>query len=251
MNDQEFYKSFVFHIFSFKGMHHRDNSSGVQYHYIGRMIKGRGLLVSEDERLEVSEGDAFYIPKGCKYHSYWTGENEVSFYSFGFTYFPKPTNKNYRLQKLDLDGNSEEIFKNLAEDCKVSLASVGMLYTFLASLEENMSLDPIDRRSNMTERAIQYMYQNPLARMSEIAHECKISESTLYSVFKKVLGKTPNEIHRKIQCERAAELLKTTNLTIEEISRRLEFSSSSYFRKVLFSVYGKTPRQIRKESKLI
>ncbi|MBP3332603.1 MAG: AraC family transcriptional regulator [Clostridia bacterium] len=251
MNDQEFYKSFAFHIFSFSGGHHRDNSAGVQYHYIGRMIKGRGLLVSEDKRLEVFEGDAFYIPNGCKYHSYWTGENGVSFYSLGFAYFPRSTQNSYQLQKLNFDEGSEEIFKKIADDCRVSLGNVGLLYSLLDNLEKSMSLDPIDRRSSMTERAIQYMYQNPLARMSEVAQACQMSESTLYSVFKKVLGKTPNEIHRKIQCEKAAELLKTTNLTIEEISRRLEFSSSSYFRKVLFSVYGKTPRQIRRESKLI
>ena len=46
--------------------------------------------------------------------------------------------------------------------------------------------------------------------------------------------------------EKAKQLLMTTNISVEEISRMLNFSSASYFRKILKKYSGKTPKEIRK-----
>ena len=42
------------------------------------------------------------------------------------------------------------------------------------------------------------------------------------------------------------ELVETTGLSVEEISNELQFSSSSYFRKILKKHLGKTPSEIRR-----
>ena len=47
--------------------------------------------------------------------------------------------------------------------------------------------------------------------------------------------------------QKAAELLRSTDYTVEYISEKLNFSSPMYLRKVLFANFGKTPREIRKE----
>ena len=71
----------------------------------------------------------------------------------------------------------------------------------------------------------------------------------VYGVFKKACNTTPIEKKQEIFCERAAELLITTDLSVEQISEMLNFSSSSYFRKIFKKHTGKTPLQIRKNTK--
>lgn len=45
--------------------------------------------------------------------------------------------------------------------------------------------------------------------------------------------------------QNALDLLAHTDLTIEEISSKVGFSSSNYFRKVFFDITGKTPKEVR------
>ena len=100
MKDLEFFNSFLFQEMNLRNTNHRDNSAGVPLHYLGYMKKGRGLLVLEKGRVELNTGDMFYIPKGCRYHSYWIGEPEVSLDSLGFGFLPDGTGRGYCPQKL-------------------------------------------------------------------------------------------------------------------------------------------------------
>ena len=75
--------------------------------------------------------------------------------------------------------------------------------------------------------------------------------SALYHIFKTENNLTPNELIQKIRCDKAVVLLTTTNKSIQEISDILEFSSTSYFRKVLYRYTQKTPKEIRKTSENI
>jgi len=99
-------------------------------------------------------------------------------------------------------------------------------------------------------KATACMRQDPYAQIDQVARQVGISQSTLYSAFKKQLGITPNTMRQKILCEKARELLTTTSLSVEEVSSQLGFSSSSYFRKILQKHTGKTPLAIRKENLL-
>jgi AraC-like DNA-binding protein len=81
-----------------------------------------------------------------------------------------------------------------------------------------------------------------------VADHCGISESGLYALFKKQLGKTPNDIRAEALCQKAIGLLTTTNKSVQEISDMVGFSSTSYFRKVLRKYTGKTPLGIRKDA---
>ena len=100
------------------------------------------------------------------------------------------------------------------------------------------------------EKALDFMRQNTDAKIPEVAKACKVSESGLYGIFKIVYNETPNFFRQKIIFEKAEQLLITTNLPVEEISRMLNFSSASYFRKIVNKYSGKTPKQIRKTAQL-
>lgn len=251
MNDQEFFAGFSFREMSLYGTNHRDNSHGVPMHYLGYMKKGRGLLVLEKGRVELNEGDMFYIPKGCRYHSYWIGEEQVILDSLGFAYLPNPAGQAYKPQRLAYSPKIWEAYRPLSEEKTVDAGSIGRLYMVLGLLLPAMQTQTVSRGNRVVTRALQLMEQDPFRSIPGVAEGCGVSQATLYGHFKQVLNKTPNTVRQEVLCQKAIAMLSNTDLSVEEISRRAGFSSASYFRKVLFAVTGKTPRQIRRDAEKI
>lgn len=248
MNNSKFCDSFVFSEISLTHTYHCDSSQGIPVHYIRYMKSGTGKIISDKGRIDINPGDMFYIPKGLRYHSYWQSDDIVSFDSFGFEHMPCPENIEFDLQKVDFGEEAFEIYRKLSEDKSVNCKNVGLLYLLMSHLIPSMKSETSGVRDSVIENAVDIIRQNPCLKTDSIARMCGVSESTLYAVFKKTLGATPNTIRKKLQCESAMEMLRTTDIPIEEISSRLNFSSSSYFRKIFYSFTGKTPREYRKEN---
>ena len=248
MNDIIFYKSFKFNEFNYNREVRCDNSHGVELHYIGYMKHGSGRIVTEGEEMRISAGEMFYIPKGCKYRSFWMPEGDcVRFDSIGFLYFPTPTPNGYRLQKIERGERVMRAFAPLSESKEHSLASISALYSLLDILKDTMAEAPPDRETALYEDFRGHLRRDPRLTVPEYASLCGVSEALLYARVKEYSGKTPNELRREELCRRATELLRTTDRTVEDICDRLGFSSSNYFRKVFFEIYGKTPSQVRRE----
>ena len=74
-----------------------------------------------------------------------------------------------------------------------------------------------------------------------------MSQSTLYRKVKAVSGLSPNELIRNIRLNRAAELLRRQDLTIQEIAWQTGFGSPVYFRTCFKERYGMTPSEYREQ----
>lgn len=251
MNDILFCKNFRFNEYCFQESKHRDNSQGVGFHFIGFMKNGSGRLVSRNHVLEIEENEMFYIPKGCKYHSYWNPKGIVRFDSIGFLYFPTAATNGYQLQKIHYDDAIWDAFAPLSRDKAVNAASIGVLYRLLGALESRLAPAPNRGDAAIYEKLVLLMKENPQLTVPEYAALCGVSESLLYNYVKRSSGKTPNRLRQEILCQKAAELLFTTSYTIEEICDKLNFSSAAYFRSVFKSIYQKSPSQMRKEENMI
>ncbi len=250
MTDIQFYKSFRFYILRYSKYHMTDNTLGCPVHYLARMLKGTAKICTAGVTLNIKANDIFYIPKGLKYKSYWyPDENgDIEFYSFGFSYFPKTENDRYTLQAIDCTGEEKMLFSQLEEELSVSPLSVGLLYTFLGKIMPKLRVDTLSGREITVEKAVEIMRSDSNINISQVAKKCGVSEAGLYVIFKNTIGKTPGQIRQGLVVEKAVDLLSATDLSIEEISSHLGFSSSSYFRKILRKEKGKTPMQIRKEA---
>lgn len=249
MNEANFYNSFQFNVFEFKNHHLTDNlKNPIPRHYFGYLINGTARIKSNNEEIELKANDIFYIPKGLRYQSSWFGgnNNEIKFYSFGFEF--SPIKKSFILQKINCNDKTKEIFKELCENINSPNKAIGTLYYFFEKVYENMIPAKKTHIHPIIEKATEYISQNPNAKISEIARYCNISEPSIYSLFKKYLNKSPNEVKNRLLCRKAVLLLTTTNKSVEEISNMLGFSSTSYFRKTLKTYIGKKPLEIRKES---
>ena len=79
-----------------------------------------------------------------------------------------------------------------------------------------------------------------------IAAKLCISEMTLYRRIKEIVGKKPSEFIRSIKLKRAANLLKTTDRTVQEIIFDCGFNNKSYFYRTFAQTYGVPPKEYRK-----
>ena len=173
-------------------------TNGSLGHFIGRMIKGSAKLKSRDKTLTVSEGDIFYIPNGLKYQSFWYGDedNKILFDSFRFYNFPMPDNYSYTLQKINSSSSAREILLDISNEMVINCTTVGKLYLFLGEVLGSME-QKTKRYNDIAEIALEYMHTHTDFLISDVAEYCKVSKSTLYSVFKKAYNTTPVEKSRK------------------------------------------------------
>lgn len=240
-----FCKSFNFNLIKINKYRHTDNSNGILVNYFAYMKKGNAKLCTEKETVTVNEGDIFFIPNGCRYHSYWFGEPEIEFISLGFVFLPNFENRNFKTQVIKRD---EEAIKLMEEiiNSPLNAVSVGMLYTLAGILLPQMSFEDTHKNSAIMDKAKVLILSSPQLTIKEIAKKCAVSESSLYSIFKKYSKKSILELKKEAIMKKAKELLITTDLSIEEISENLNFSSSAYFRKCFKEHFEMTPRDCRK-----
>ena len=191
----------------------------------------------------------FYTPPSCKYHSYWEGD-EIRYDSYAFNLFPSKSGNLYGAQTLMMTERAKEVLEKLTLDKNVSCRSVGMLYELLDEVLPFMTPTVRDVQRETISRARSYMRRNINCSVPELSRYLSMSESAVYSLFREKLSSTPIAEKNKIRTEMAIELLSTTDMSVEQISEKLGFSSAAYFRKVLRAFCDKTPRELRKKEGL-
>lgn len=83
----------------------------------------------------------------------------------------------------------------------------------------------------------------------ELAAGLNISEMQLYRKLKALAGMTPTEYIRNLRLERAAELLRSSNKTVQEIMYACGFITKTYFFREFAKHYGTSPGNYRRDSR--
>jgi len=242
---------YLFYMYQYHNYHYSDVRKGCKLHYLALLRKGNAKIVTETETLEIRQGEVFYIPRGINYESYWYGDPEIEFLSFGFLTIPIREQKSYRLQTLP---HSEVLIDMLQkiplQGNQVGSRALSLFYGALSEAASLMLQNPMGMVHNIADQAMRYIRKHPHAQVQEIARGCGVSQPHLYASFRSATGTSPNKYRQKILCNMAVELLITTDRTVEDISNQLCFSSPSYFRKVLYKHTKMTPKQLRSQREL-
>ena len=253
MNHSLFYETFQFHHFSRRAPYHCDNSVGIRCHFLAHLERGRAKFVTTSgQTLQVEAGEVFFLPLGLKYHSYWENDEATgafSWHSIGFLYIPEAEEHHLQMQKIDATPEECKQIITICENHLVNFQSVGQLYLLLSAMLPRMKSEESDPKESLLPTITAYIEAHPKARVSDLAKECCMSESSLFLYFKKHLGITPIAFKWKILSRFATGLLIYTNKSIEEIASSCGFDSCTHFRKILRHETGKTPSEIRHEHK--
>ena len=226
----------------------RTHTAGFEQNFekpcIGYIKKGKAQFLYRGRSYFANKGDLIYIAKGTKYYSVWSGTPEIEFYSVNFSFVKPYSFYEYRFQIVrGYPGNVFDEMYN-ADDIYIF---VSYLYRLLSDLYGRMAKEPAVSGETAVRPAIDYIesnYNMPVT-IDELAGLCHICSSGLFKLFKSETGVTPIAYKHNIMIQNALDLLLHTDMTVEEISQRVGFSSSNYFRKVFFDITGKTPKEVR------
>lgn len=213
---------------------------------IGYILKGSAQFLYKGRNYYASEGDLIYIAKGTKYYSVWTGTPEIKFYSIDFSFSKAYSLYEYRFQIVK--NYPRELFDKIYETYGSTFECMPYFYGLLSDIYTKMSVtDAYSASVTAVQPAVDYIeaHSGEAVSISELSALCHMCESGFFRQFKRVTGVTPIAYKHNIMIQNALDLLSHTDMTIEEISARIGFASSNYFRKVFFGITGKTPKEVR------
>jgi signal transduction histidine kinase/CheY-like chemotaxis protein len=110
--------------------------------------------------------------------------------------------------------------------------------------EQADALSPQDRKFlSMCRKAVLVNLSDEYFDVEHMSQNLAISRSNLFRKLRALTDKSPSAYIRTIRLEKAAELLKTENLRINEIAYRVGFSNVSYFNKCFKELFGSAPSE--------
>ncbi len=89
---------------------------------------------------------------------------------------------------------------------------------------------------------------DPNLEIKQLASEAGLSRTNLFLKLKALTGYSPGEYIRTIRLEKAAQLLRKTELTIGEIAYQVGFKYPKYFSTCYHHQYGVTPSEYREQN---
>lgn len=125
-----------------------------------------------------------------------------------------------------------------------SIASIAVMLTKYVLLE-NMLKPRFDQKVTDVISFIDINLDKHLS-VQHISEHVNISKTALYNIFHTHFDCTVNEYINARRIEKSTELLLKTDLSVEEISQRLGFSSAAYYSKLFKKQKGIPPIKFRK-----
>ena len=145
---------------------------------------------------------------------------------------------------------TSELYAQLPLTSATKIESISHLASILIGhiLTENMLGPDTDEP---LQKAVAYIHANLNQNLSirQIASQIHVSKNLLYRRFHQRFGCTIGEYINKKRVEQSLDLLANTNMTMEEISQHVGFSSASYYTRNFKKQMGTTPLKYKKEQK--
>ena len=134
--------------------------------------------------------------------------------------------------------------RNLLENRK----RLKYVYASGADDEARDEADPDSRFMADFGRVVRERMSDSSLSVETISSALGLSRVQMYRKVKQLTGQSPVEIIRVTRLKKAERLLKTTQMTVSEISYDVGFSSPSYFSKCFKDYFGCQPGEVRENS---
>lgn len=233
----------------------RHTDSWQPYSCLYLVAEGEGVLTQNGRDVVMRPGNAYLMPAGTKF-SYRCGKRLVKLY-FHFNILGRDGLDQLRnLQEIHSvpmrPGELEEMLRYYkGEGLAQSMALRHTLYDVVSRL---LATYPDERMrqevySPVVSRAMEYIQANMSYNLTckEIAEALFVAEVTLRQKFKKETGSTLRKYIEDLTLFQGELMLKTTRMSIGQISSKLGFCDQFYFSRRFTAHYKLSPREYRRQ----
>ena len=242
-------------------------------HYLFHFIfGGKGYLSSNDSagqthlyKLEANQGflicpgqvNTYYADEKTPWEYAWLefdGVKALEYMEMAGLGWDRPV---YHLKKREEGALLKEELMAIVDNpyCS-SINQIGHLYLFFdalirSSVNRKTMVQSGKMRDTYIKEAISFIELNYGRAISveDIADFCNINRSYLNRLFKESTGKTLQNFLMYYRMNRAAELLKVSELTVNEIGKRCGYQNQLHFSRAFKTIFGLSPMQWKKKEK--
>ncbi len=131
--------------------------------------------------------------------------------------------------------------------------TMGLLFLHLLGLSDRIITDSASSvADNIVMQALSEIEQNyQAAELSTVAKRFGVSSAYVSSTVKSATGKTFKQLLTEKRLSKAAELLCKTDMSVNTVIVMVGYENSSYFYRIFFEKYGKTPKDYRSSMSLM
>lgn len=238
------------------------------FHYV---LSGTGRLMANDSRgisheYQIRSGEGFMIfprqintyiadPK-LPWEYIWIEFDGMRAREIIETAGLSPDHPVYHAAYKDLRENMKDEMLYIAEHHDAPpFHLMGHLYLFIDYLSRSSSSQIATSgrvRDFYIKEALNYIEQNFQNDISveNIASFCGLNRTYFGRIFKETVGKSPQQFLLSYRMAKAAELLKLTELTINDVGNAVGYPNQLHFSRAFKNVYGLSPREWRNKNRI-
>ncbi len=240
-------------------------------YHVHFILHGKGTLEIGGKSYKLQRGQIFVIPPDVETYYYSDPEDpwHYTWVSFGGTragYFlekagitaENPVRDTYIEPERFLE-LTEKILNHHELTVANELLRTSLLYEIIALLVESQNQQKSKEGEEevydyspdvYVNTAIEYIGEHyPHTKVSEIASYIGISRYYLTHIFKEKLHVSPQEFLLNYRMEQANRLLRTTGLSVQEVSEKVGYENPLTFSKTFKNKFGLSPKKYREKMK--
>lgn len=215
------------------------------------ILRGDAMFATEHTVLTADAESLVFLPKHSLYEAVFPNEADDYLVSFDSA-APCPQIHEPTILLNSVPSLVSQKFQSMVDERfsadHSNLKSKGLFYLLLDAIINGNDAKSTDRL--IISQAQELLSNKSDISIGDIAKRCAVSESGLRALFKKHVGTTPTQYRLNEKLKQAVYLLESTDMSVNEISERLNFFDSAYFCKIFKSQIGMTPKQYSKSKKL-
>ncbi len=245
------------------------------------MCSGKTTHIVNGEKIELNQGELLFLSQNARQEILPASEDDIG---VNFIILPEFFDK-----ALFMLENEESPLKKFVTDCLINSASntsylhfkvadilpiqnlvENLVWTLLNSVTNKRSINQttmgllILQLMNFTDRLSYTKTENELVvktlhyieehykngSLQELSEELHYDFAWLSREIKRKTGKTYKQLLQEKRMSQAGYLLRNTDINVDEIAVKIGYENVSYFHRLFYSFYGKTPREYRKTAEL-
>jgi AraC-like DNA-binding protein len=219
------------------------------------VCRGDALLIQENKKYIINKEGIYLLRKGVK-HTYMPGPSGIVFKRYisidgvelenllrYLNLWGKDTvtiQEPHKITRL-LKEVTELLQDNDHPDTDLKLSCLA--YKILLVLSQTAQPD----HSPLIEKALAFMHQNLHQKLSTktLSRQLGLSDSHFRRLFTAAMHTSPLNYFNELKLGWAANLLKTSSLTIKEVADKIGYNDPLYFSAQFKKLYGHSPRTYR------